>query len=150
MVKILEVLTHLIKDILDRNVDFLHDSLINISNDLLNDFELLEQFPAGFEDILRENVLFTIDPQVREAFLGRVKDFCQVAERALLVQDFVCLGELLTILPGCTDCLESFAESFDLVEEPLACSLSILRIEVIFFIWSLFQVVTHHNRVLQE
>ena len=52
MVEVLQVLSHLVQHVLNRNVHLLHDSLINVSYYLLNHFELLEQFAAGLKDIL--------------------------------------------------------------------------------------------------
>jgi len=42
MVKLLQVLTHLVKNILDRDIDFFHYAFVDVSYYLLNNFELLE------------------------------------------------------------------------------------------------------------
>ena len=115
MVKVLKVLAHFVQHILHGDVHLFHDSLVDVPNDLLNHLELLEQFAPSLQDILRENIFFPIHPQVRKSFLSRVKYLGQVAQGALLVENLVCFGELLTVFPGCADGLEAFAESLDLV-----------------------------------
>ena len=42
MVEVLQVLTHLLEHILNRDVDLLHNSFIDVSYYLLYNFELLE------------------------------------------------------------------------------------------------------------
>ena len=126
MIEVLQVLSHLIQYVLHCDVYLFHDSFVDISYYLLNNFELLEKFAAGLQHILREYVLFTIHPKVRESFLRRVQNLCQVAKGSLLVQYLVSLGELLTVFPRGTYSLEAFAKSFDLVQETLACALSVL------------------------
>lgn len=74
MIKFLEITPHVFENILNCDVYFFHDSFINISNDLLNHLELLEKFSSSFQNILRENVFFSINPKVWKAFLSRVKD----------------------------------------------------------------------------
>jgi hypothetical protein len=81
---------HVIYNLLHRHVHIvLNDSLINVSNHTLNYSELLEKFSAGIEYLLREYVLFTIDPEVGEALLGRIKYFSEIAQGALFVEDLV-------------------------------------------------------------
>ena len=115
MVKVLQVLAHLIQYVLHRDIDLFHDPLIDISYYLLNHFELLEQLATGFQNILGKDVFFTIDPQIWETFLCRVKDLGKVAEGALLIQYLVCFRELFTVLPRGTDGLEAFAKALNLV-----------------------------------
>ena len=52
MVKLLKVATHVLEDILHRDVHLLHDALVDVSDDLLNHLELLEQFSSSLEDVL--------------------------------------------------------------------------------------------------
>lgn len=115
VVEVLKVLAHLIEHVLYCNVHLFHDPLVDVPNDLLNDLELLEKFAASLQDILRENVFFAIHPQVRESFLSRVQYLGQVAQGALLIKNLIGFGELLSVFPCCTDGLEAFAESFNLV-----------------------------------
>lgn len=70
MVEILQILAHLIEDILYGDVDLFHYPLINVPYYLLNYFELLKQFTARLQDILREYVFFTVDPQIWKSFLS--------------------------------------------------------------------------------
>jgi hypothetical protein len=79
MVELLEISSHVFEHILNGDVDFLHDSLINVSYYLLNHFELLEKFATGFEHVLREDVFLTVHPEVGESFLSGVKNFREVA-----------------------------------------------------------------------
>lgn len=111
---------------MNRNIDLVHDAIVNVSDDGLDDLELLEEFAAGVEHILREDVLLAVDPEVREALLRRVKYLGQVAQRAFFVEYLVRLRELLAILARSAQSLEPFAETLDLIEETLACALSIL------------------------
>ena len=97
-----------------------------------------------------EDIFLSIDPQVRESFLCRVEDLCKVAQTSLLVENFVGFAKLLAVGPGCTVCLENLTQSLDLVEEALASSLAIFRVQVVFFIGSLLEVVAHHNGVLKK
>lgn len=78
MVEVLKVLAHFVEHILNRDIDLLHYSFIDVSYYLLNNFELLEKFAASFQDILGENVLLSIDPKVWESFLGGIKNLGKV------------------------------------------------------------------------
>lgn len=69
MVVLLQVLGHVFHHLLGCDVDFFHYSLVNVSNDLLDHFELLKQFLTSLKNILGEDVLFSVDPEVRESFL---------------------------------------------------------------------------------
>ena len=65
------MLSHVINDFLNGYVDIIFNySLIDVSNDTLNDAELLEQLTTGIEHFLGENVLLSIYPQIGEAFLS--------------------------------------------------------------------------------
>lgn len=52
VVKFLKITPHILEDILNCDVYFLHNSLIDVSNDLLNHLELLEKFSSSFQYIL--------------------------------------------------------------------------------------------------
>ena len=46
--------------------------------------------------------------------------------------------------------LEHLAKPFHLIQEPFACSLAVLRVEVVFFIGPLLEVVAHHDCVFKQ
>jgi len=80
------MLGHVVNDFLNRYVDIVfYDALVNIPNDALNDAELLKQLATRIQNLLREHVLLTVDPEVRESLLSGVEDFGEVAQCALLV-----------------------------------------------------------------
>ena len=99
---------------------------------------------------MREDVLLTVDPEIGEAFLCRVENLGQVAQTAFLVEHFVGLGELFTVGARCAVSLEHLAEALNLIEESLACALAILAVEVVLFVRTLLQMITHHHCVLEE
>jgi hypothetical protein len=71
---------HIIDDLLHRDIYIiLNYSLINVSNHALNYSELLEKFPSSVQDLLRENVFFSVYPQVWETLLCGVKYFSEIA-----------------------------------------------------------------------
>jgi len=72
MIEFLQVLTHVFEDVLNCYVHFLHDSFVDVSDYLLDHFELLEKFSARFQNILGENVFLAVYPEVRESFLSGV------------------------------------------------------------------------------
>jgi hypothetical protein len=109
----------------------------------------LEKFSASIEYLLRENILFAIDPEVGEALLGRIKYFSEIAQGALFVEDLVGLRKLLSIVTRGATGFVHFAQTFHLVQEPLASSLAIFRIEIVFLIRALFKVITHHDCVFK-
>jgi hypothetical protein len=115
VVEVLKVLAHFVQHILHRNVHLFHDSLVDVPDDLLNHLELLEKFSTSLQDILRENVFFPIHPQVRKSFLSRVQYLGQVAQGALLIENLIGFGELLSVFPCRADGLEAFAEALNLV-----------------------------------
>ena len=80
MIEVLQVLAHLIEDILHSDVDLLHDALVDVPDYLLDHLELLEQFTPRLQHILGEYVFFAVHPKVWESFLGRVEDLRQVAK----------------------------------------------------------------------
>ena len=133
------------------NVDgVFDDALVQIANDVLNDAELLEQFSAGIENFMREDVLLSINPQIGEAFLCGVKNLREIAKTSFFVKDFICLAKLLSVGASCAVRLENFTKTLDLVEEALASPLAIFGVKVVFFIGPLLEMVAHHNRVLQK
>jgi len=145
------MLGHVVNDFLNRYVDIVfYDALVNIPNDALDDAELLKQLATSVQNLLREHVLFTVDPEVRESLLSGVEDFSEVAQCTLFVEYFVSFGELFTVVPRGATGLVDLAESFNLIKEPLTCSLTVLRIQVVLLIWPLLQMVAHHDRVFQE
>ena len=99
---------------------------------------------------MREHVLLTVDPEIGEAFLCRVENLGQVAQTAFLVEHFVGLAELLSVVASSAIGLEDFAEALDLIQEALAGALSILRVQVVLLVRPLLQVVAHHHRVFEE
>ena len=138
LVKVVQVLAHVLNDVLHCDVhSVLNYALVQVANDALDYAELLEKFAASIKDFVREDVLLAIDPKIREALLGRVENLGEVAETALLVEDFVGLRELFTVGASGTVGFKNFTQPFNLVEEALACSLSIFRVEVVFFIGTL-------------
>jgi hypothetical protein len=55
------MLGHIVNNLLNGYVDIIFDySLIYISNDALNYTELLKQLTTGIENLLRENILFSV------------------------------------------------------------------------------------------
>ena len=151
LIEIVQVLGHILDHVLHRDVcGVLNYALIQVTNDVLNDAELLEELAPGVQHLVRENILLSVDPQVGEAFLGRVEDLCQVAKTAFLVEHFVGLGELFAVGARCAVSLEHLAEALNLIEESLACALAILAVEVVLFVRTLLQVIAHHHCVLEE
>ena len=80
------MLCHVLYDALNGDIDrVLNYAFIQVSNYVLNDTELLEKFASRIQHFVREHILLTIHPQVGEAFLCRVKNLGQVAQRAFFV-----------------------------------------------------------------
>lgn len=110
------MLGHILHNFLDSDVDCVFNyPFVNISDNALDHSELLKELAAGFEDLLREDVLLPIDPEIRETFLRRVEDLGQIAKTAFFVKDFVGFGELLAVGSMGTASFENFAETFDLI-----------------------------------
>ena len=85
------MLAHIFDDVLDSDVDSVFDdALIQVPDDVLDHSELLEEFSPRVKNFMREDVLLSIDPQIRESFLGRVQNFRQITQTSFLVQHFVC------------------------------------------------------------
>lgn len=123
------MLSHVINDFLNGYVDIIFNySLIDVSNDTLNDAELLEQLTTGIEHFLGENVLLSIYPQIGEAFLSRIQDFSEIAQCTLFVENLVRFRKLLSVVPWGAASLINLAKPFNLVKEPFASSLTVLRV----------------------
>jgi len=82
--------------------------------------------------------------------LGGIEDLSEVAEGALLVEDFVGFRKLLAIVTWGATCLIDFTKSLHLVQEPLASSLAVLGVKVVFLVRSLLEVIAHHHGVFEE
>ena len=145
------MLGHVIDNLLNGYVDIIFNyPLVYVSNDALNDAELLEQLATGVEHFLWDYVLLTVHPQVGEALLSGVQDFSEVAQRTLLVENFVGFRKLLSVVPGGAASLVDLAEPFHLVKEPFASSLTVLWVKIVLFIWPLLQMIAHHNCVFEQ
>ncbi len=73
LVEFFKLLCHVIDDLLNRNVDIvLYDSLVDVSNNALNDSELLKKLAACIQNLLRKNVFLPVDPQIGEPLLRRI------------------------------------------------------------------------------
>lgn len=107
---------HVLHDFLDCHVHcVLNNPLVNVPDDRLNHPERLKQLPPRVQHFLRKYILLPVHPQIRETFLSGVKYFCQVAETALFVKDFVGLRELLSVASLGTVSFENFTEPFNLI-----------------------------------
>jgi hypothetical protein len=82
--------------------------------------KIVEQIPPGLYDLFRKHIFLSVHPEVREGFLGRVQDLCQIAELTFLVKDFVGVAEFLAILSVLTFGFDTLAEFFDMGEELFA------------------------------
>ena len=72
--------SHIFNDVLHSDVDSVFDNaLVQVSDDVLDHSELLEELSPCIKDLVRKDVLLTIDPEVRESFLSWVKNLCQIA-----------------------------------------------------------------------
>ena len=110
LVKVVQMLSHVLNYLLHRDVhSVLYNSLIQVPDNVLNDTELLEELAAGVKNFMGEDILFAIDPQVRESFLRGVEDLGQVAQTAFFVQHFVGLRELFTVVTCCAIRFKNFA-----------------------------------------
>jgi len=116
---------------------------------MLNKAELLKQLRAGLQNFLAKDVFLSVDPEVGEAFLGGVKNFCEIAEGSFFVEDFVGLGEAFSVISVCAVGFEYFAEPLSLAEELLAGALPVLGVQVVLLVAALLQTVSHHHCVLQ-
>lgn len=126
----------------------LNNAVIHLANQMLNKAKLLEKLGSCLQNFRAENVLFAVHPQVRETFLGGVENFCEVTERAFLVENLVGLRKTLSVVSVRTFGLENFTKSFDLAQKLLAGSLPVLGVQVVFLVRPLFQTIGHHHCVL--
>ena len=63
--------SHIFNDVLHSDVDSVFDNaLVQVSDDVLDHSELLEELSSCIKDLVRKDVLLTIDPEVRESFLS--------------------------------------------------------------------------------
>ena len=115
MIKFLEITPHILENILDCDVYLLHNTLIDVSDDLLDHLELLEKFSSSFQNILGENIFFSIHPKVWKSFLSWVEDLSKVAKASLFVKHLVSFWELLSVLSWGTHSFKPFAKSLDLI-----------------------------------
>mgnify|MGYP003351287993 CR=1 FL=1 len=77
LIKLLQVFRHVLHDVLHRDVHCVfYDALVLRADDVLNQLELFEKFATVVKHLVRKYVLLTVDPEVREAFLCGVEDFC--------------------------------------------------------------------------
>lgn len=71
MVEIVQVLSHIFNDVLNSDVDrVFDDAFVKVPNDVLYHSELLKELSPCVKDLVREDILLTIDPQIRESFLS--------------------------------------------------------------------------------
>ena len=116
LVESFQVLCKLFHDVINCDVDgFVDDALVKIADCVLYLSEVLEQLGTRIKYLIGKNVLFSVDPKVRKPFLGRVQDLGQVAQTALLVQDFVGFAELVSETAVRRIRLKHFTQAFDLV-----------------------------------
>ena len=69
----LQVSGHFLHNVLDGHfLAVFNDALVDAPYYFLNHLEAIEKLASRIEHLLRKNILFSIYPQVREAFLRRV------------------------------------------------------------------------------
>ena len=65
------MLSHVLDDVLHCDVDgVFNDAFVQIPDDVLDHSELLEELSPCIKNLVREDILLTIDPQIRESFLS--------------------------------------------------------------------------------
>ena len=65
------MLSHVLDDILHGNVNgVFNNAFVKVPDDVLDHSELLEELSPCVKDLVRKDVLLTIDPQIRESFLS--------------------------------------------------------------------------------
>lgn len=82
--------------------------------------KVVEKIPPSLNDLFREHIFLSVDPEVGEGLLGRVQYLCQIAQLSFLVEDFVGVTEFLAILSVLTFGFDTLAELFNMGEELLA------------------------------
>jgi hypothetical protein len=86
LIEFLKVFGHTIYNFLYSYIHvILNYALINVSNDRLDNAELLEELSASVQYFLGKDILLSIDPEVREALLSRVKNLGKIAKSTLLI-----------------------------------------------------------------
>jgi hypothetical protein len=89
-VELLQVAAQLLQYILRRQVDaILNDAIVHLANEVLDETKLLKKLSPGLQNLWTEDVLLTVDPKVRKAFLGRVQNLSEIAQRPLFIEHFV-------------------------------------------------------------
>jgi len=89
--------------------------------DLVENFtKVVEQISPGLNDLFREHIFLSVDPEVRKSLLGRVQDLRQIAQLSFLVEHFVSVTEFLAILAILTFGFDTLAEFLDMGKELLA------------------------------
>ena len=74
MIEVVQVLPHILNNVLNGDVNCVfNNALVEVPNDVLDHSELLEKLSPGVEDLVREDVLLAIDPEVGETFLRGVE-----------------------------------------------------------------------------
>jgi hypothetical protein len=82
--------------------------------------KVVEQISPGLNDLFREHIFLSVDPEVRESLLGRVQYLRQIAQLPFLVEHFVSVTEFLAILAVLTFSFDTLAELLDMSKELLA------------------------------
>ena len=71
MVKVIQMFTHIFDNMLHRDVDCIfYDALVQVADYVLDDTKLLEKLTARIQNFMRENVFFTVYPEIWESLLG--------------------------------------------------------------------------------
>ena len=71
LIKLLEVACHLLHYVGDCDrICILNNSFVQLADHILDHTELVEQFAASVQHLMREHILLTVHPQVGETFLG--------------------------------------------------------------------------------
>jgi hypothetical protein len=76
--------------------------------------KVVEQIPPSLYDLFREHIFLSVDPKIREGFLGRVQDLRQITQLPFFVEHFVSITEFFAILPILTFGLNTVTELFDM------------------------------------
>lgn len=104
------MLGHVFHYLLNSDIYSVFDySFIDVSDDALDHSKLLEEFATCIKYFLRENIFFSINPQIRKAFLSRIKYFSQIAKTSFFIEYFVGFRELLSVTTMCAGGFKYFA-----------------------------------------
>jgi len=82
--------------------------------------KVVEQISPCLNDLFRQHIFLSVDPEVRESLLGRVQYLRQIAQLPFLVEHFVSVTEFLAILAVLTFSFDTLAELLDMSKELLA------------------------------